>query len=92
MVPQTGIRQRQERRRKEHSLIIGMRNQQADSLIPELWKPRFRDGDSVQPARNHDEREGQDGYPFELHGCAWALSRGEDVFEVRDLKRVACLG
>ncbi len=70
-----------------------MRDQKADSLIPELWESRFRNRDSVQPARDHDEREGQNGHPFELHGCAWALRRGgEDVFEVGDLKRVACLG
>ena len=47
MIPQPRIRQRQHGRRKEHSLIIRMRNQQTYPLIPEFREPRFRDRHGV---------------------------------------------
>lgn len=78
MVSQTRVRQRQQRRRKEHRLIVWMRNQQTYPLIPELREPRFRDRDRVQPAGDRDNRKAQDGQPFELHGCArYAVVRRE---------------
>ena len=67
MVPQTGIRQRQERRRKEHSLIIWMRDQETYALIPQLGELGPRNGYRVQPARDDDDREQGHGEP--LHGA-----------------------
>lgn len=53
MISQTRVRQREHCRRKEHSLVIRMRNQQTNPLIPQLRELSSRHGNSVQPC--HDD-------------------------------------
>ena len=91
MVPQTWIGQRQHRGRKEHGLIIRVRNQQTDALVPELGEARARDGDGVQPAGDGDEGQGQERQPLELHGC-WllALAVGDAVFRREESRQGEC--
>jgi len=88
MVPQTRIRQRQHRGRKEHGLIIRMRNQQTDPLVPELGEARARDGDGVQPAGDGEEGQRQERQPLELHG--WLLAAGDAVFRRERSRQGEC--
>jgi hypothetical protein len=47
MIPQTRLRQRQNCRRKKHSLVIGMRDQETDAFVPELGEFRARHTDGI---------------------------------------------
>jgi len=49
MIAQLRIGKGEQRRRKEHSLVIGVRYQQTDSLVAQLGESRARHGNGVEP-------------------------------------------
>lgn len=80
MVSQLRICQREDRGRKKHSLVIGMRNEQTDPLVSQLGESGPRHVDSVHPRCDHYNRQREDCEP--LHGCgALILNSGEKVEE-----------
>lgn len=49
MVTQCWVGERQNRRRKEHGLIVGMRNEEAYSFVDQLGEGGLRDRNGVEP-------------------------------------------
>jgi hypothetical protein len=49
VIPQRRLRERQYSRRKKHSLVIWVRDQETDPLVPEFWEPAFRYANCVVP-------------------------------------------
>lgn len=66
MIAQIRVRQRQQRRRKEHGFIIRMRDQKTDALVAQLGKSGVRDADRVQPGGDEDEGDGEDNEPLHI--------------------------
>jgi hypothetical protein len=54
MVTQLWRCESQNSRRKEHSLVIGMRNEQTYSLILQSWGACLSHGHRVEPRRDND--------------------------------------
>jgi hypothetical protein len=67
VVPQPRIRKRQHAGCKKHGLVIWMRDQQANALIPQFRESRARDGDRVEPGG--DGEDGDRGQREPLHCC-----------------------
>jgi len=63
MVSQFRLCQGQKSRRKEHSLVIGMGDQQTYPLIPQLRELRLRYRNSVEPRGDDDEEGENKRYP-----------------------------
>lgn len=67
MIPQRRLSQRQYRRRKKHSLVIRVRDQETYTLVPELGEAAFRYAYCVIPRCHQYEREREEREPF--HDC-----------------------
>lgn len=64
MISQAWVRQCQHRRREKHSLVIGMRNEQADALVAQLVESAPRNAHGVDPAGDCQERDCEDCSPL----------------------------
>jgi hypothetical protein len=68
MIAQFRLCQGQESRGKEHSLVIGMGNEQTDPLVPQSWEFRLRYRGGVKPGGDDDDEGENNRYP--QHGDA----------------------
>jgi hypothetical protein len=85
MIPQLWIRQRKDRGRKKHSLVIGMRNEQTDPLVSQFGEPGARHADGIDPRPYQYNRQDEEGEP--LHGCGASIWK-RLVLESRVLDKV----
>jgi hypothetical protein len=68
MIPQRRFSQRQYRRRKKHSLVIRVRDQETNALVPQFGEAAFRYAYCVIPRCHQYERKREEREPF--HDCS----------------------
>lgn len=67
MISQFWIRQCQEGGRKEHGLVIGMRNEKTYALVAQFGEAAARNVDGIQPGSDGDNGKREEREP--LHDC-----------------------
>ena len=61
VVPRLGPREGQDRRRKEHGLVIGMGDEEADALVAQRGEARGHDRHRVEVRAGEEDDEGAEG-------------------------------
>ncbi len=72
MVARLGARQGQDGRRKEHGLVVWVRDEQADALVLQRGEARLDDADGVHVEHGHQKGDGGEEEEGRVHGAACA--------------------